>query len=444
MLPFFAEDSRGGPIPAPKLAAHLLDAPANPDTFPQMSALTPQQKRSASLIIIAQTATKLGDVLTNPKTVLTWLLASLGVSGAVLSMLVPIRESGSMLPQLFISDWVKRVRRRKRVFVVGALAQGLAIATMGLAALTLPATAAGIVVLGALGLFSIARAFCSISAKDVLGRTVPKGFRGRVGGISNTISGILSAAAAISLIFYRREGSGEFLAWLILGASLLWVLGAAFYAGVAEEVPESSDDAPHGQEGIIARLTLVRQDPQFRTFIIARSLLLGTALASPVLVLLGQQSGTSLNSLVGFVVASGLATSSSSFLWGRLADRAGRLAMACGGFFSAGIGTGAVLLAKWPPPWMESVWAWPALFFLFNIGYEGVRIGRKTWVVDAVEGDRRTDYVSASNTLIAIIILLIGTLNSPLQAWNPSFSLAAYSAFCVSGGIFALRLKDSA
>lgn len=408
-----------------------------------MSDLTPQQKRSALLIIVAQTATKLGDVLTNPKTVLTWLLSSLGVSGAVLSMLVPIRESGSMLPQLFISDWVKQVRQRKRVFVAGALAQGLAIASMGLAALTLRANAAGVVILGALGLFSIARAFCSISAKDVLGRTVPKGFRGRVGGVSNTISGVLSAVAAISLIFYRREGTGEFLAWLVLGASLLWALGAAFYAGVKEELPDSSKDSPDRKEGILARLRLVRQDSQFRTFIIARSLLLGTALASPVLVLLGQRSGSPLSSLVGFVLASGLATSSSSFLWGRLADRAGRLAMAFGGFFSAGIGACAIVLIKSSPPWMGSSWAWPVLFF-FNIGYEGVRIGRKTWVVDAVEGDRRTDYVSASNTLIAIIILVIGALNSPLQAWNPTLSLAAYSTLCIGGGVFALRLKDSA
>lgn len=62
-------------------------------------------------------------------------------------MLVPIRESGSMLPQLFISDRVKRVRTRKWVYVDGAVAQAAAIAAMGLAALTLPPRVAGLVVL---------------------------------------------------------------------------------------------------------------------------------------------------------------------------------------------------------------------------------------------------------------------------------------------------------
>lgn len=392
------------------------------------------------MIVVAQSATKLGDVLTNPKTVLTWLLSSLGVSGAVLSMLVPIRESGSMLPQLFISDWVKRVRKRKWVYVGGALAQAVAIAGMGLAALLLPPRLAGLIVLVALMVFSIARAFSSISSKDVLGRTIPKGFRGRVGGISNSVSGVLSAVAAVSLLALRGDSGGEFLAWLVLGASLFWVLGAAFYAMVAEPVPDEEKGSPAIKEGVMARVKLVRKDPLFRTFIIARCLLLGSALAAPLLVLLGQRSGASLGSLVGFVVASGVATASSSFLWGRLADRSGRLAMAWGGFVAAGVGGGACLLAYWSPDWVGHALVWPVVFFFFNIGYEGVRLGRKTWVVDAAEGDRRTDYVSASNTLIAVAVLMMGAVNSPLQAWNPTASLALYSLLCVAGGVVALRL----
>lgn len=410
-----------------------------------MPKLNPKQKRSAGMIIVAQSATKLGDVLTNPKTVLTWLLSSLGSSGAILSMLVPIRESGSMLPQIFISDFVKRARTRKWVFVGGALAQAAAIAAMGLAALTLPPPLAGVVILVALACFSIARAFCSISSKDVLGRTIPKGFRGQVGGVSNTASGIISAAAAISLLVFRRDSSPELLAWIVLGASFLWVLGAAFYAGVVEPEPDGvpkSDSDSKVKDGIINRLKMVKNDPQFRTFIIARTLLLGSALASPLLVLLGQQSGASLGSLIGFVVASGLATASSSFLWGRLADRAGRLAMAWGGFFAAAIGGTACMLALWSPDWLGNTFIWPVIFLLFNIGYAGVRLGRKTWIVDAAEGDRRTDYVSASNTLIAIIILIIGAANSPLQAWSPLLSLALYSSFCLIGGIVALRLGN--
>ena len=109
--------------------------------------LSPSQKKSAASIIAAQTCTRIGDVLTNPKTVLTWLLSQLGTSGFLIGMIVPIRESGSMLPQLFISSWVKRARVRKWVFVYGAVAQAICIAAMGLSALFMSPAVAGVVAL---------------------------------------------------------------------------------------------------------------------------------------------------------------------------------------------------------------------------------------------------------------------------------------------------------
>jgi len=408
-----------------------------------MAELDPAEKRHATLLISAQTATKLGDVLTDPKTVLTWLLSALGAPGAALSMLVPVRESGSMLPQLFISDRVKRVSRRKWVFVGGALAQALAVAAMGAAAWWLEPAPAGWAVLGALALFAVARAFCSISSKDVVGRTIPKGFRGRIGGIANTISGVLSAAAAVWLLLRREQAPVDFLAAVVLGASLLWLLGAALFALIREPLPEDKDGTQDA-EGWIERLALVRDDALFRRFVLARGLLAGSALASPLLVVLAQRGDGALASLVGFVIAAGIAKTTSSFLWGKLADRAARLSMAAGGFTAAAFGAASILVA-WRLPAADTHPAlWPALFLGFNVGYAGVRLGRKTWVIDAVEGDRRTDYVSASNTLIAVLILGLGALNAPLQAWAPLASLAAYTLLCLAGAALALRLDRDA
>jgi hypothetical protein len=57
----------------------------------------------------------------------------------------------------------------------------------------------------------------------------------------------------------------------------------------------------------------------------------------------------------------------------------------------------------------------PIIYFILSIGYQGIRIGRKTYIVDLAEGNKRTDYVAVSNTLIGVILLLsgsIGTLSS--------------------------------
>lgn len=409
---------------------------------PFMSELDPSQKRNAARLIAAQSCTKLGDVLTNPKTVLTWMLSQLGTSGALISMLVPVRESGSMLPQLFVSGWVKRVALRKRVFAAGAFAQALAVASMGACALWLPPAAAGIGVLVALALFAVARSFGSISSKDVLGKTVPKGFRGRVGGISNSVSGVIAAVAAIGLLLSRGNSETAELARIVLGASLLWLIGGTLFLRVTEPGSENGGGDDGLGEDLVARLRMVRDDRRFRSFVAARTLLAGSALASPLLVVLSQRQGAGFASLVGFVVAAGIANGSSSFLWGRLADRSASATMASGGFVAAAVGFSALGIARTLPGLAGHPATWPLLFLLFNAGYAGVRLGRKTWVVDAVEGDLRTDYVSASNTLVAVAILLLGGLASPLQAWSPLAALGFHVALCAAGAILALRIKN--
>ncbi len=404
------------------------------------SDLTTAEKKSAAAIITAQTCTRIGDALTNPKTVLTWLLSQLGTTGFLIGMLVPIRESGSMLPQLFISSWVKKARKRKWVFVIGAVAQALCVASMGLAALTLRPDLAGAAVLVALAAFSISRAFCSISSKDVLGRAVPKGFRGKVSGVSATISGLVSAGAACLLILYRESETATLLAWIVLGASILWILGAGAYSLVNEPVPDEQNEEKPVISDMRRRIGLVAKDPLFRRFIIARGLLLGSALAAPLLVVLSQTKEGSLMSLVGFVIAAALASSASSWLWGSLADKASYLAMALGGLACAVIGGVAIFLDLWMPELSGRFWLWPLVFFLFNLSYTGVRMGRKVWVVDAVNGDERTDYVSASNTIIAVIIIVMGLLASPLQSLSPLLPLGIYASLCLPGAWMAMRL----
>jgi len=389
-------------------------------------------------MIAAMTCTKLGDVMINPKTVLTWLLTQMGVSGGVIALLVPVREAGSMLPQIFISAWVKRFRLRKRVFAGGALAQAMAVAMMGGVALLLSATAAGVMMLVAVAWFATARAFCSISSKDVLGRVIPKGARGKVGGVSATISGVISTVAALALIAIKDEAAARLLAWGVLGASLFWVIGAALYGRIDEPAEEPSEE-PMSRD-IRDRLQLLKDDALFRRFIITRFFLLGSALASPLLVVLAGKTGGTMVSLGGFVIASGIASASSSFLWGKLSDKASHLAMSLGGFGAALIGVFAFGIGWISPDWAAHPLAWPVLFLLFNLGYAGVRLGRKTWVVDAVKGDRRTDYVSASNTVIAVAILVLGGIASQVQAMSPLIPLAGYSVMCAIGAAVALTL----
>ena len=93
--------------------------------------------RSFALILCSYVFTKLGDAIASPKTTLTWVCNVLGTPAFVIAYLVPIRESGSMLPQLFIGAFIRGMATRKWVWVGGSLVQGLAIAGIGGVALTL-------------------------------------------------------------------------------------------------------------------------------------------------------------------------------------------------------------------------------------------------------------------------------------------------------------------
>ena len=83
--------------------------------------------------------TKSADGLFDPKLVLSWLMTVLPVPGFFVGLLVPIREAGALVPQLFIAPRIHALNERKWVwagasFVQGAIL-GLFAAVAGLAAL---------------------------------------------------------------------------------------------------------------------------------------------------------------------------------------------------------------------------------------------------------------------------------------------------------------------
>jgi len=96
----------------------LYDLVANDDDARVCAALPEQACRVVPgnffLILASLVLTKLGDLLISPKIVLTWLMGAVGAPAALTALLVPIRESGSMLPQLLLGAWVRQRALAKR------------------------------------------------------------------------------------------------------------------------------------------------------------------------------------------------------------------------------------------------------------------------------------------------------------------------------------------
>jgi MFS family permease len=395
------------------------------------------------LIIISNTLTKLGDVLSNPKTVLAWLMSYVNAPLYLISFIVPIRESGSMLPQIVIASYIRRVGIRKWIWVAGSVLQFFFIAGIGLVALHFKGETAGWLIILLLIAFSLSRGLSSVASKDVLGKTIPKKRRGRLKGYATFFSGILVVLAGLYMITKSNGDSGvEFYSNILFFAAGLWILAAIVYSGINEYSGETAGGGNALKEAI-ARLNILRKDKPFRNFVISRALLLCSALTAPFYVVLAQnQLGTDISILGMFIIANGIASSISAPLWGKMADSSSKGVMVKGAIITSALGIFVFIAASWIPFLRTSNWFYPVAFFILGIAHSGVRLGRKTYVVDLAGGNKRTDYVAVSNTVIGVILLITGGISALASMISTKGIILVLSLFGIAGAITSSKLPN--
>jgi len=388
-------------------------------------------------LVGALTLTKVGDRIIDPKTVLAWFLETVAAPAAFIGLLVPIRESGALLPQAAISPWVARHERRTRVWVLGAIGQAVAAAGMAAVAVALTGAAAGVALIGLLAVFAIARSLCSLSIKDVMGRTIPAGTRGKVTGWADSASGLVALTVGVGLGRVEAAPATTF-AWLFVAAAGLWLLAIAVLVGIDE--PRGREDDANA-EGIRDALALLRDDIDFRHFVLARMLLLASALTPPFVVVLAIEStGDDISGLGPFVIASGLASLLGGRVWGGMADRSSRLVMATAAG-TAAIVVGFVVVAAWQD--VDRLWVWAMLYFVLALIHTGARVGRSTYVVELGDRGARTSYVAVSNTVMGVLLLAVGAVTSALAAVSTTAALVVLALIGTIGVPVSLRLPET-
>ncbi len=391
-------------------------------------------------IIGASALQNAGDQVVSAGTVLPWLLTALGAPVGLVGLLVPIRESGSLLPQAMLAPLIQRHEQRKWVWVAGAAVQALAAAAMALVAATQTGTTAGILILVALAVFAIGRSLSSIAAKDVMARTIPKGQRGQINGIATLASGLVAVTIGLGIRLLNDQAvSHTVLAWLLLGAALAWALGLAVYIGIKEPATEPADADP--ANWLSHAWYMLVSDAPFRKFVIMRTLLLVSALSPPFLVALAASDGAGLGGLGAFVIAQGVARVIGGRYFGRLADRSSRRLMATGALI-ASLLIIAVLLLGLIPVLDGSIWLYSGAFFLLALIHTGVRVGRKTYIIDMAEPDQVTDYVAVSNTVMGVLLLVTGAVNAALALLGAEVALTFLALLGLAGFIVARGMPE--
>jgi len=403
-----------------------------------------EQPRNFVLHCLAQAFSKTGDALADSKVVLPWLLGAVGAPVFLIGFLVPIRESLALLPQVLVGGAIRRFAVRKGFWAAASVVEGLCVLLMAAVAAAGPGgAAAGWSIVGLLVVFSLARGVASIAAKDTLGKTVSKGRRGRVGGYSTTASGLAAGAVGLYLVVTPAAARPDWLLLaLVAAAGLAWLLAAATFA-LLREYPGATDGGRSLGDMARAQLRLLLADRDLRLFLLARTLMISTALAGPVYVALAQRAtGHALDRLGWLIVASGLAGAVSASVWGRLADRSSRLTMAAGAAIAGALGLAVLALPAAAPGVSGHIAFYAAILFVLGIAHAGVRIGRKTHIVDLAPGDRKAQYVALSNTLIGILLLALGALAGGVMALGFELAIAVLSGLALLGAATALALRN--
>lgn len=401
-----------------------------------------EQPRNFLIHVVSLVASKTGDRLASPKLVLSWLMTHLGAPAWMLGFLVPLRESLSLLPQLFVAGYMRVVGVRKWFWVGGSVVQGITVMGMAFVAVTLEGATAGAAILALLVLFSLARGVCSVAAKDVLGKTVGKNRRGMATGYASSIAGAATIVVGIVAVFVPpdRQGAG-FFGILLATAGVLWLFAAAFFSRL-NEYSGSTEGGGNAIAEAIRQIGLIRRDRELRRFLIARSLLLSTALVAPFYVgLASRYSDSALSQLGWLLVATGAASFISAPIWGRLADRSSRVTMSLAALLAAAAGFGTAALSLIPEwPWLSAGFAFT--YFLLSMAHAGVRLGRKTHLIDMATADNRASYVAVSNTFIGVMLLAGGAFGGLASAAGPAAAILVLSVLSLLAAGVAWRLQE--
>jgi predicted MFS family arabinose efflux permease len=332
---------------------------------------------------------------------------------------------------------------RKGAWVLGSVLSAAALLAMAGAAATLTGAAAGWAILALLVLFSLARGLCSVSAKDVLGKTVSKARQGNLMGLSAALAGAVTLALGLYLQLLGEETEGAFLIALLLAAgAAIFALSALVFQQVREQ-PGATEGGGNALAVALHSLGLVRTDPLFRRFVLARVYLLSVALAPPFYVLLAQErTGGDLGGLGLMVIASGLAGTLSAPLWGRLSDRSSRLVMVLSAGAAGLLGVATWALARSGAGFMDDGLTYALLFLLLGMAHSGVRLGRKVYLVDMATAENRATLVAVSNTIIGGAMLLGGLIGVVGDLLGTDALILVLGLLSLGAALFARGLRE--
>ena len=94
------------------------------------------------------------------------------------------------------------------------------------------------------------------------------------------------------------------------------------------------------------------------------------------------------------------------------------------------------------PDLTATAWFLPLAYFVLMVAHAGVRVGRKTYVVNLATGNQRTDYVAVSNTVIGVLLLVVGSVGALASVIGNAGVLGLLALMGLAGAVLGTSLPD--
>ena len=358
----------------------------------------PHLGRNFGLGVLNGSLYTLAETLTDPTLVLTWFLSRLSASNVLIGLVLPLRDVGWFLPQLFIAHSLARLPKKMPAYSSAALVRALAWMMMALVVLTQREPS---ILIAAFFIPYIVNSFAGgwagLPFMDIVAKTIPAERRGSYFGARLFVGGALGIAASLVVRYALSEKLGRTfpanVGQLVAIAAFFAVVALLSFTFVVEppgEVIESASLSAHLGRAV----KLPQRDNNFRLFLITRVSLMLAQMATPFFAVYASRELGAGPDMVGvYLAASTTASLLSNLVWSRISDWRGNRAVIRS---AAGLGLAMALLAWLSAPIdrafaLTSVapWLFALVFAMVGAFQSGTSVGGMSLLLDlAPPGDR--------------------------------------------------------
>ncbi|MEO6457383.1 MAG: MFS transporter [Chloroflexia bacterium] len=357
------------------------------------------------------------EALIAPTLVLAYFISGLGASNVLVGLLPAILSGGWFLPQILVATRVQGLPRvmhwYRRVGILRTFC--LVLLTISTVALADEPTLLLAVFFLFFTIYAFSAGVTGIPWLEMVGKIVPPRRRGTFFGLRSFWGGLLALAAAgpIGAILSENLWGLTYpynFAFLFGITTIIVAVGVLAWSSIREPAATSVAPAISVRALLKRGASVLRQDRDYRSFMIARILISLATIADPFYVVYAKQALGAPAVTVGlYLGALAAASLLSNFLWSPLADRASnRLVMSLTVVAFAAVPFSALLLS-----FLKDVVDNGLLFTLFalvfilsGLAVGAARIVNNNMLLTIAPASERATYIGFLNLVLGIVIFV--------------------------------------